>query len=243
MTATNAAGTGTASAASGSVTPTAAIAKVREVTLSGSTNMTGKTSAALSLPAVTAGDTLVLAVADDHGGTGGGATVSAVTGGNVAAGGWTSATVQKGSANNGEVELWYGRVATTSASAVTVTVTLSVATNIQLADVTEWSGIAATSPTDGATGANGTGTAITAGPVTTTVYGDLVVSATWSSVGAATAQNSTTSGYTALSQAVQGTTYRGWGAYQTKLPVGAVSAAWSPPSSATYVTAIAAFNP
>ena len=161
-----------------------AITLVEQVVAAGGSNLTTQT---FSLPsASTVGDTLILLVGDDHTNS---ATVSAVTGGGVTT--WTKVTAHNGASGDGEAEIWYGQV---TSSASSVTVTLSGSTNWQLANVSEWSGLAA-SPVDTSTSTAGTATSFTAGPITTTQAGDLLISNAWSSVtGFTTPQNSTTVG-------------------------------------------------
>ena len=125
--------------------------------------------------------------------------------------------------------------------------TLTGSTNWQLANVSEWSGIASSTPVDASTSTAGTATSFTAGPITTTQPGDLVISNAWSSFNApgfTSPRNSTTSGYTALSQTqAGGLYYRAWGAYQIDASTGAISAGWTAPGNGFYATAIAAFKP
>jgi hypothetical protein len=212
------------------------IALVEQVVANGGANLTTQT---ITLPsASTVGDTLILLVGDDHTNS---ATVSSVTGGGVTT--WTNVTEKNGGNGHGEAEIWYGPV---TSSASNVTVTLSGSTNWQLANVSEWSGIASTNPVDASTSSSGTATSFAAGPITTTVAGDLVISDAWTSFtpGFTTAQNSTTAGYTALNQTTAGGAYyRAWGAYQVDASTGPISAGWTGPGSGFYATAIAAFKP
>jgi glyoxylate utilization-related uncharacterized protein len=188
--------------------------------------------------ATTVGDTLVLTVGDDHTNS---ATVSSVSGGGVAT--WTKVTEQNGSAGDGEAEIWYGLVTTSGSTSVSVT--MSANTNVQLANVSEWSGIASSAPVDASTSSAGTATSFTAGPITTTQPGDLVISGAWAvHTGFTSPQNSTTSGYTMLKQTTGGGSYyRGWDAYQIDSSTGAISAGWTAPASGFYATAIVAFEP
>ena len=213
------------------------IAFVEQVVAPGGTNVSPEN---FSLPsASTVGDTLILLVGDDHSTN---ATVSSVSGGGVAT--WTKVTEQNGSSGDGEAEIWYGPV---TSSASSVTVTLSGSTNWQLASVSEWSGIASSSPVDASTSSAGSATSFTAGPITTTQTGDLVISDAWTSFnspGFTSPQDSTTSGYTALSQTMAGGSYyRAWGAYTIDSSTGSISAGWTGPGSGFYATAIAAFKP
>jgi hypothetical protein len=215
------------------------ITLVQQATANGGANQTTQT---VTLPnPSTVGDTLILLVGDDHSNS---ATVTSVSGGGVANNKWTKVIEQNGGSGNGEAEIWYGQV---TSSASNVTVTLSGGTNWQLANVSEWSGIASTNPVDVSTGGSGTATSFTAGPLTTTVAGDLVISDAWTSFnnpGFTTPQDSTTSGYTALSETkAGGSYYRAWGAYQVDVSAGSSSAGWTGPGNGNYATAIAAFKP
>ena len=220
-----------------------AITFVQQVVAPGGASLTTQT---LSLPnATTTGDTLILTVGDDYSHT---ATVSSVSGGGVPAtgsGSWTKVTETNGSSGDGEAEIWYGQV--TSGGTTAITVTLSGSTNWQLANVSEWAGIASSSPVDASTSSNGSATSFTAGPITTTQAGDLVISDAWTSFnspGFTSPQNSTTLGYTALSQTMAGGSYyRAWGAYTIDSSTGSISAGWTGPGSGFYATAIAAFKP
>jgi len=190
--------------------------------------------------ATTIGDTLILTVGDDHSNS---ATVSTVSGGGVTT--WTKVTEQNGSSGQGEAEIWYGLV--TSGSSTGITVTLSDSTNWQLANVSEWSGIAPSSPVDASTSSAGTALTFTAGPIITTQTGDLVISDAWTSFnspGFTSPQGSTTSGYTALNETMAGGShYRAWAAYQVDTSTGPISAGWTAPESGFYAAAIAAFKP
>ncbi len=165
-----------------------------------------------------------------------------VSGGGVTT--WSKATATAAASGAGMAEIWYGAV--TSAATV-LTVTLSGSTNWQLADLAEYSGINTTSPLDGATGTTGSASSFTAGPITTTSAGDLVVTDVWTGVAnSASTVGPSTPGYTVLSETkANGSFYRGWAAYQVVGAAGSQSAAWIQPSSisGTYATAIAAFKP
>ena len=215
----------------------AAIAFVQQAAATGGAALTSQT---ITLPAnSTVGNTLVLLVSCDHSNN---ATVSTVSGGGVTT--WSKATATAAASGAGMAEIWYGAV--TSAATV-LTVTLSGSTNWQLADLAEYSGINTTSPLDGATGTTGSASSFTAGPITTTSAGDLVVTDVWTGVAnSASTVGPSTPGYTVLSETkAGGSFYRGWAAYQVVGAAGSQSAAWIQPSSisGTYATAIAAFKP
>jgi hypothetical protein len=229
-----ASGLGTATSNSCSIS---GITLVEQVVANGGASLSTQT---FSLPsASTVADTLILLVGDDHSAS---ATVSSVSGGGVTT--WTKVTEQNGASGDGEAEIWYGQV---TSSASSVTVTLSGSTNWQLANVSEWSGLASSNPVDASTGGTGTATSFTAGPITTTVVGDLVISDAWTSFnspGFTSPQNSTTSGDTALNETTAGGSYyRAWGAFQVDATTGSISAGWTGPGSGLYATAIAAFKP
>ncbi|HXX90088.1 MAG TPA: hypothetical protein VEI83_07695 [Acidimicrobiales bacterium] len=198
------------------------------------------TSVTITLPgSTTAGNTLILSVADDSNHN---ATVSSVSGGGVTT--WTKATSAAAStALEGEAEIWLGAVTTSSTSSVVVS--LSGSTNVQLANVSEWSGLAA-NPLDTATStAPGvSATSFTAGPITPTVTGDLIISDAWTQATGDTSPQDATTGYSALSQTTGGGSYyRGWVAYQVDGSTSSISATWTAPASGYYATAIAAFKP
>jgi hypothetical protein len=241
VTATNSAGTGVASVATSSVTPTVTPTLVEQVSTSGTTagggNKTLSTST-FSSP-TTSGDWMILQTGGDYTGS---SKVSAVSGGGVTT--WTSATQKNGTSGNGDIEIWYGKVTSATTAAVQVT-TGTTATNVTLLNASEWSNLAAT-PLDLAASGNGSGTTFTAGPITTTANGDLIVSDAWSSVtGYTSAQNSTTAGFNILSQSIFSSSYRGWDAYQIAGVAGSASAGWTQynSTSGNYATAVAAFKP
>jgi hypothetical protein len=235
VTATNVAGTGAASAASNSVSPTQTIAYVEDAANSGT-----NTSLSTTIGASAIGDTLIVQVASDHSGFPTAATVSSISGGGVTT--WTKVIQTVAGTNNGETDIWYGQVASTTGN-TSVTVNMSRSVGIELVNVSEWSGIATTSPVDANTGTSNTGPAFTAGPVTTTITGDLVLSDAWTSLTTASSPVSA-SGFTALAQKAT-TGYRGWAAYQIVGAAGSYPANWTQPGSTSgnYATSIAAFKP
>jgi len=207
---------------------------------------TGNTVETPTLPNTpTNGDTLVAVVGDDgnHG-----ATVSSVSGGGVAT--WTLVT-SVGTNDQGEAEIWYGAVTCSPCSGANdaVTVTMSQNTNVQLANVSEWSGIlTSASPVDQKAAGSGSALSFTAGPIPTagslSQTGELIITGAWvASTGFTTPQDATT-GYNALSQTkAGGTYYRGYAAYQIDPSTAQISATWVGPASGNYATAIAAFKP
>ena len=182
---------------------------------------------------ITSGDTLVLLVADQ---STGGATVNSVTGGGVTT--WQKAG-GTGSTGNGDSEIWYGTV--TASGQTNVTVNLSARTNFQLADLSEWSGLAAT-PLDKTNSANGSGTAVTAGAVTPSVAGDLVISGAYVATGDGT-QPAPSNGFTSLTEVAGGGNFRGYPAYLIDGSTSAISTTWTAPGSGSWSAAIASFEP
>ena len=224
---------------SGTQTETITAAVIAFVQQGAATGGAALSSQTVTLPAnSTVGNTLVLLVSNDHSNS---AVVSSVSGGGVTT--WSNATTNAGASGVGVAEVWYGTV--TSAATV-ITVNLSGSTNWQLADVAEFSGISTTAPLDAATGTTGSAASFTAGPLTTTSAGDLVVSDAWVPGASASSVvvSPTTAGYTALSETkAGGNYYRGWAAYQVVGAAGPYSVVWPDSATTTYATAIAAFKP
>ena len=220
------------------------IAHVQDA-VTGSGGATSETPTLVNPP--TNGNTLILTVGDD--GTGS-ATVSSVSGGGVTS--WTKVTsvLGSGSPNLGAAEIWYGLVTCSpcTSSNEGVTVTMSHSTNVQLANVSEWSGIATSSPIDSSTSAAATasGTTFTSGPISLTQTGDLVISDAWLASGFGfSSQPAPPSGYTGLAESLAGGSfYRGLAAYQIDSSSSPISATWTESASGGYyATAIAAFKP
>ena len=259
---------GTRTGTSGSVTITAVpvIALVSGQQFSTGGIETANTPFGLTLPnTTTVGHTLILVLSDD----GSGGATATVSGGGVpasGAGSWTQveSVLGNGSPNNGAVEIWYGLV--TSAGNKTITVSMSHNGNVQLANVSEWSGIATSNPLDPNSSTSlasrttpGLGTTFVAGPATGTLSqtNELVVTDAWvesgfgylaSTFGATTGPFvDATTGYTALSEWAPSLSnfYRGWAAFQIDPSTTPLSATWTEPSSSPngpYATAIAAFK-
>jgi hypothetical protein len=228
-----------------SETNAAGIAFVEQA-IAGSGPATSETPTLGTTP--TNGDTEILTVGDDGNG---GIKVSTVVGGGVTT--WN--TVQQinggGTPDSGEAEIWYGLVTCSpcTGSNDAVTVTMTATTNIQLANVSEWSGIATSSPVDSSISSVGTasGTTFTSGPISLSQTGDLVISDAWLESGfglSGTTQPAPPSGYTGLTETKAGGTFwRGLAAYQigSSSPV---SATWTEgTANGYYATAIAAFKP
>jgi hypothetical protein len=185
---------------------------------------------------VTAGDALILVIADQSSNS---SIVSNVTGGGVT---WAKAT-STGSTANGDAEIWYGLNSSGTSGSTVITVTLSGSTNVQIADVSEWSGVATSSAFDKSAHTNGTSASISAGSITPSQSGELVVSDAY----LAYLNSSTvtpTSGFTSLTE-LPGTTgyYRGYGAYLGDATATSISTTWTEPGSGSWSAAIASFKP
>ena len=229
-----------------------AVAHVQDAAFTGSGAALNTVSPSLTSPPAN-GDTLIVFVGDDGSN---GATVSGVSGGGVQT--WAKATSVSGSGapgngnnNNGELEIWYGVVncsGACNAGNEAVTVSVSATTNVQMATVSEWSGIVTSSPVDSAASlavATRSGTSFTTSSLTPTQTGDLVVSSGWvdnKTTGVTAAQNAT-SGYTQLAQTnATGSFFRGYDAYQFDGNTNPIAATWPNPGSNSYAWAIAAFK-
>ena len=190
---------------------------------------------------VTAGDALILVVADESDNSD---IVSGVSGGGVT---WAKAT-STGTTANGDAEIWYGlnSSGTTGSTAITVTFSGSAShkTNVQIADVSEWSGVAATGALDQATNANNTIASISAGSVTPSVGGELIISDAYLLNGTS-AQPTPTNSFTSLTQMPgQSGNYRGYGAYLVDGSTSSISTTWASPGGAgAWSAAIATFEP
>jgi hypothetical protein len=125
----------------------------------------------------------------------------------------------------------------------TIAITLSGSTWVQMADVTEWSGL--NGPVGPFNNSNNsiTGFAVTAGFITT-AGPDLVISAAYAGGGNATSQP-TPPGFTSLTLALGGSSnvYAGYGAYDIQTIPGAIQAIWTQPTSAKWSAAVASFEP
>ena len=218
-----------------------AIAFVQQQTLNVATSGAGVNSVPLTLPnTITTGDALVLVIADQSQNT---STVSGVT--------ETGATWAKaqstGSTADGDAEIWYALNVPSSASKM-ITVALTGTTNVQIADVSEYSGVATTSALDQKTSNTGSGTGsapVSAGSVTPSESGELIVSDAYLSNGTGT-QPAPSNGFTALTQSA-GTSgfYKGYGAYLVDGASSSISTTWTGPSNGAYVwsAAVASFEP
>ena len=189
---------------------------------------------------VTAGDALVLVVADQsqHSDI-----VGSVSGGGVT---WAKAT-STGSTANGDAEIWYGLNSSGTSGSTPITVNFSGTgnhqTNVQIADVSEWSNVATSSALDQSTNANNTTASISAGSVTPTVGGELIISDAYLLNGNTT-QPTPTNGFTPLTQNPGPPNYRGYAAYLVDGTTSSISTTWTEPGGAgSWSAAIATFEP
>ncbi|HST14090.1 MAG TPA: chitobiase/beta-hexosaminidase C-terminal domain-containing protein, partial [Gaiellaceae bacterium] len=175
-------------------------------------------SLTVNIPATTAGDALVAAIAVQAASTG---PINAVT--DSAGGTWTKGPVGSLTGSNTRIELWYRL----NASSVTsVTASFASGTSKPLAiNLTEWSGVASTAGVDAQT--NGTGTSTTAAPpaLTTTNASDVVIGAINFSSTSATS-GAPSNGFTALND-LNMTTSHGRVAYRLVSAAGSYQPTWT----------------
>ena len=186
---------------------------------------------------VTAGDALILVVADESDSD---SAVSSVSGGGVT---WALAESSVADTNHGVSEIWYGLDSTGTSGSTAITVHLSAATNVQIADVSEWSGIASFDSA-AVNNAKGTGTSICAGSVTPHEDNELLISDAYLLAGY-TSQPAASNGFTELTQRPGGSGYyRGYGAYLVDASSSSISTTWTQSGGTEYWSAaIAAFEP
>jgi len=215
---------------------------VQQNTLNVATSGRNVSSVGLTLSSVTAGDALVLVIADQ---SSNGAIVSSVSGGGVT---WSKAA-STGSTANGDAEIWYGLNSSGTSGSTTITVNLSQTTNVQIADVSEYSGVATSAALDKTTTNNASGTAsnpaVSAGSITPVQTGELVISDAYLSNGTST-QPVPSNGFTSLTQSAGlSGNYKGYGAYLIDGSASTISTTWTGPGSGSYVwsSAVASFEP
>jgi hypothetical protein len=192
-------------------------------------------SLTVTLPSnVTAGDTLILSYASESDGS---YAPSSIT--------YGSQTFVKEAGNSaitgyGSSQVW--ALFNATGGAKTITIALSGSTYVQLADVTEWSGLNGTIGPVSNSSNTTPGTSVTAGSITTAGL-DLVISAAYAAGGNGTPP-ATPGGFTSLTLAMGGSPlyYRGYGAYEIQTTVGAIQATWTQPS-ADWSAAVASFGP
>ncbi len=185
---------------------------------------------------VTAGDALILVIADQSSNS---ATVSSVSGGGVT---WAKAT-STGTTSDGDAEIWYGVNSSGTSGSTVISVSLSGTTNVQIADVSEWSGVATTSALDKSAHATGSSATISAGSITPTESGELIISDAY----LAYLNSSTvapTNGFTPLTE-LPGSTgyYRGYAAFLGDATSTSITTTWAEPGSGAWAAAIATFKP
>jgi hypothetical protein len=148
---------------------------------------TNATSLDVTIGAVVPGNALVATISSNHNGA-----ITAISGGGVT---WSQAVT----AQNGPDErlyIYYGTQA--SGGATSVAITFDIQDNFA-ADITEWSGLAATGTLDGSGSLPaGTGTTASSGTVTTSHANDLMMTLVTDETGTLPAAGPT-NGYTALS--------------------------------------------
>ncbi|MGO9855004.1 MAG: beta strand repeat-containing protein, partial [Acidimicrobiales bacterium] len=231
----SAAATGTNSVNFSETNKAAGISFVQQNSITPAANASSVTPTLTS--GVTAGDALVLTIADQSSNS---AIVSSVSGGGVT---WAKAT-STGTTANGDAEIWYGLNSSGTSGSTVITVTLNHSTNVQIANVSEWSGVATTGALDKTNNANNNTASISAGSVTPTVSGELIISDAYLLNGNTT-QPAPSNGFTSLAQ-MPGTTgnYRGYAAYLVDGSTTSISTAWTEPGGAgSWAAAIATFKP
>jgi len=155
---------------------------------------------------------------------------------------WTSATQNK--SGNGDSEIWYGTNVSGAASAVTLNLS-GTGPEVDIANVSEWAGVATSGPVDStgtANASNASSTAVTAGTVTPTNSGDLMISAAYIRAGSTT-QLPPSNSFAALTPGTVSGNYRGYGAYYVEPGRAAISTTWTGPSSNKWAASIAGFLP
>jgi hypothetical protein len=204
-----------------------AISLIRQATGSSASGTT------LTVPiTATAGHALVAAIAVKAGGS---VSVSTVTDSTGSA--WTKGPVGFLSGSNSRIELWYR----TGAGAVTDVTATFTATTSAAADISEWSGIAATGALDAQAGI-GTAAATTTQtpPITTTTNADLVIGAlNWP--GSATS-TLTSAGFTSLTNFAVTTSVNGRAAYLLPTTPGTYRTSWNLTTAFPTGTAILALK-
>jgi len=180
----------------------------------------------------TAGDTLILQVEDQG-------TTYISSHGSVSGGGATWAAVSENN-SNGNSEIWYGTaIGTTNSTPVTVTWGNSFTTTVQLADLTEWSGLANTWDTH--LSSFGSGTVVGSGlTINDAKSPDLVISGGYSTA-TDTSAPAPSGSFTALTETAQSGDYQGYAAYEVDNATGSVGVTWTTPTG-SWCAAIASFN-
>ena len=203
-----------------------------------SPSTTSVTSLNVTLPNnLTTGDTLILSYASES--DSGNAPTSVTYNGQS----FVKEASNTAATGYGSSQVWALFNFTAVAGTKNITINLSGSTYVQLADVTEWTGLNGTvGPANNSSNSN-TGTSVTAGSITTTGL-DLVISTAYVGGGNGTLPT-TPAGFTTLTLAEGGSplNYRGYGAYEVQASPGAIQATWTQPNSAQWSAAVASFGP
>jgi hypothetical protein len=207
--------------------PAPAVSFVRQATAS----ISSGTSLRVPVGASAAGDTLVASIAVATGGS-----KSVVSVSDSAGGTWTKGPVGFLSGSNTRIELWFRTGAPAGITTVTATLSAGAAAS---ANVSEWSGVASTSPVD-AQAARGNASSTLASTPSVTTSGAGVVIGAVNYLGSASS-TLTTSGLTALTSFSVGTV-NGRAAYRIVSAPGSQSAAWALASAAPSGAAILALK-
>jgi Big-like domain-containing protein/calcineurin-like phosphoesterase family protein len=203
--------------------PAPAVSFVGQATAS----ITSGTSLQVPVSASAAGNTLVASIAVA---TGSSKSVASVS--DSAAGAWTKGPVGFLTGSNTRVELWFRAGAPAGITSVTATLSASAAAS---ANVSEWAGVASTSPV-GAQASRGNASSTVASTPSVTTTGAGVVIAAVNYLGSMSS-TLTTSGMTSLTSFSVGTT-NGRAAYRIVSGAGSESAAWALTSAAPSGAAI-----
>jgi hypothetical protein len=160
--------------------------------------------------------------------------ISSIAGGGVTT--WHLAIDQAGASANSDI--WYGTVS--SGGSTPITVTMAKNATVDLVQVSEWSAALVLDQT-AAAGA-GSGTAISAGSITTTSPGELVIS-TGDVPGGNITQPAPSNSYTQMTQkSVLLLFYDGYAGYLLQTAAGATSTTWTAPASGHWAAVIASFS-
>jgi len=203
-------------------------------------------SVSVTLPnAVAGGNTLILTLA---GTCTGGAHVSGVAGGGVTT--WSPAEVSTSCTSaGGDAEIWYGTSPSGSGASPVIAITLTGATDVRMATVSEYGGVSGLDPSvnsrstkTGTTSTSGVPICPSACIVTPSHAGELVI-ATAYAAGGNTTQPAATNGPTNLmEQAGSDTYYRGYGSYRLYSRSTSLLTTWAMPNSGIWAESIAFFT-
>ena len=197
----------------------------------------GGTTSTITIAAPTAGDALVLSFASSS-------TNDYITG--VTSGGTSWADAQQSRSGDGDAEIWYLANATAASTSVVITYR-NTNMPVDLANVTEWAGVATSAALDGtgtATASAPNGTSVSAGSINPTATGDLDISAAYVAAGT-TSQPLPTNGFSPLNQSTVAPNnyYLGYAAYYGQPDSNSISTTWTAPGSNRWSSVMAAFVP